>query len=109
MWPGQLISLRYGTIPIVRAVGGLADTIKDYDENREEGNGFAFKPYDPSALFNAIKRAVSLYREQPEQWKQLIIKAMKCDYSWNRSAQEYVHLYEKAIKKNLSILYRVVV
>ncbi|MGD0153422.1 MAG: glycogen synthase GlgA [Thermacetogeniaceae bacterium] len=104
----QLISLRYGTIPIVRAVGGLADTIENYDQVRERGNGFSFKPYEPGALLSTIKQAVALYQDQPGQWRKLIINAMKGDFSWNKSAQEYVMLYEKAIHQNLATLYRVV-
>ncbi len=105
----QLISLRYGTIPIVRATGGLADTIQDYDEKKGAGNGFSFKPYEPKALLEAIKRALAIYRERPEQWRRLMVNAMKADYSWERSAQEYTQLYEKAIHKHLATLYRVVV
>jgi starch synthase len=103
----QLISLRYGTVPIVRAVGGLADTIENYDENKGKGNGFTFIPYETGALLDTIRRAVSLYRDRPDQWRQLMVNAMKCDFSWNRSAQEYVMLYEKAIQQNLAALYRV--
>jgi starch synthase len=103
----QLISLRYGTIPIVRAVGGLADTIEDYDEAKGKGNGFSFKPYEPGALLETIRRAIALYQNQL-QWRQLMVNAIKCDFSWNRSAQEYVMLYEKAIYQNLAMLYRVV-
>lgn len=105
----QLISLRYGTVPIVRAVGGLADTIQDYEEAKGKGNGFSFKPYDPAALLDAVSRAVNLYQERPQQWRCLVVNAMKCDFSWQRSAQEYVKLYEKAIHQNLASLYRVVV
>lgn len=104
----QLISLRYGTIPIVRAVGGLADTIDNFDEIRGKGNGFSFKPYEAGALLDTIKRAVDIYRKQPNQWRQLMANAMKCDFSWNRSAEEYVMLYEKTIHQNLVTLYRVV-
>ena len=104
----QLISLRYGTIPIVRAVGGLADTIEDFDEISGKGNGFSFKAYEAGALMDTIRRAVALYQEQPNQWQQLMVNAMKCDFSWNKSAHDYVMLYEKAIHQNLATLYRVV-
>lgn len=102
----QLISLRYGTIPIVREVGGLADTIENYDEVKGKGNGFSFKPYETGALIDTVRRAVALYQNQPNQWHQLMVNAMKCDFSWNKSAQEYVMLYEKAIHQNLATLYR---
>jgi starch synthase len=102
----QLISLRYGTVPIVREVGGLADTIENYDEVKGKGNGFSFKPYETGALIDTVRRAVALYQNQPNQWRQLMVNAMKCDFSWNKSAQEYVMLYEKAIHQNLATLYR---
>jgi starch synthase len=102
----QMISLRYGTIPVVRDVGGLADTIENYDEVKGQGNGFSFKPYETGALIDAIGRAVALYQNHPYQWHQLMVNAMKCDFSWNRSAEEYVALYEKAIHQNLATLYR---
>ncbi|MDH7578771.1 MAG: glycogen synthase GlgA [Bacillota bacterium] len=105
----QLISLRYGTIPIVRATGGLADTIQDYNEKNREGNGFSFKAYEPTALLDAIKRALAIYLEQPEQWRRLMVNGMKSNFSWERSAQQYAELYEKAIHKRLSSLYRIVV
>ncbi len=103
----QMISLRYGTVPVVREVGGLADTIENYDEATGKGNGFSFKPYETGALIDTVRRAVALYQNQPDQWRQLMVNAMKCDFSWNRSAQEYVMLYEKAIHQNLATLYRV--
>lgn len=102
---GQLISLRYGTIPIVRAVGGLADTIQNYDEGTGRGNGFVFENYDKHALLEAIKRAVKIFTEQPNRWRQIMVNAMKCDFSWNKSAEEYTNLYEKAIQKRLSSMY----
>lgn len=105
---GQLIALRYGTIPIVRAVGGLADTIQDYNEDQAKGNGFSFKPYKETVLLETIKRAQHLY-EQPDKWRRLMVTAMKSDYSWGKSAQEYVQLYEKAISKNEKEMYRRVV
>jgi len=104
----QLISLRYGTIPIVRATGGLVDTVQDYDEKKGEGNGFSFKVYEPKALLEAIKRALTIYLEKPEQWRRLMVNGMKADYSWERSAGQYAQLYDKAIHKHLATLYRVV-
>ncbi len=105
----QLISLRYGTIPVVRATGGLADTIHDYDETREKGNGFVFGPYEPGALLGALRRALNVYTHHPDQWHRLIVNAMKADYSWQRSAQEYVRLYERAIAKHLATSLQAVV
>ncbi len=100
---GQLISLRYGTIPIVRAVGGLADTIVDYNTGTGSGNGFSFEPYDSQAMMKSIKRALQLYTENPEQWQKLVIRAMEQDFSWNRSGAEYLELYDTAINKHTQI------
>ena len=88
----QMYSLKYGTIPVVRATGGLDDAIIDFDSDREFGNGFKFGPATSEALFKAIKRAVELYHKK-EMWEKIIINAMKCDFSWTRSAEKYLSLY----------------
>ncbi len=103
---GQLISLRYGTVPIVRATGGLADTIVDYDPATGSGNGFSFEPYNSKAMLEAIRRALRLYTEKPEQWRRLAVNAMEQDFSWNRSGAEYLELYDTAISKHIRI-YRI--
>jgi starch synthase len=90
----QLYSLRYGTIPIVRAVGGLADTVVDYGHG--EGTGFSFSNYSSRGMMAAIKRALGVYCD-PVRWQALIIRAMSQDWSWDRSAAEYMSLYH-AIK-----------
>jgi ADP-glucose type glycogen/starch synthase len=92
----QLIALRYGTIPVVRATGGLADTIKDYDPVASKGNGFTFTPYDPWQFYAAVVRASETYRH-PSLWTSLIRRAMSEDVSWSRSAQRYVQLFHTAI------------
>ena len=74
---GQIISLRYGTIPIVRATGGLAETIIDYDADKEHGNGFSFVDFSSDAMLGAIDRAVSVYNSSPDEWKALIRRAME--------------------------------
>jgi starch synthase len=93
---GQLISLRYGTIPIVRATGGLADTIDDWDPVRQTGNGFVFTAYDHWDLFAQVVRALETFR-QPALWKQLQVNAMTTDVSWANSAEKYVRLYRAAM------------
>jgi len=93
---GQLISLRYGTIPIVRATGGLADTIDDWDPVRQTGNGFVFSAYDHWDLFAQVVRALETFR-QPQLWQRLQATAMSTDVSWANSAQKYVRLYRAAI------------
>jgi starch synthase len=95
----QMISLRYGTIPLVRSVGGLADTIEDYNEHKGTGNGFVFKEYDAQEFYNTITRAVGIYRNSPQVWQSLMERTMKYDFSWERSAKEYVDLYQKAMEK----------
>ncbi|TMF98729.1 MAG: glycogen synthase, partial [Chloroflexi bacterium] len=92
----QLIALRYGTIPVVRATGGLADTIRDYDPFAQRGNGFRFGPYDPWQFFAAVVRAAETFRHQGV-WAWLVQRAMKEDVSWSRSAVKYVQLYLAAI------------
>ncbi len=92
----QLIALRYGTIPVVRATGGLADTIRDYDPVTQKGNGFRFGPYDPWQFFAAVVRAAETFRH-PSVWSWLVQHNMQEDVSWSRSALKYVHLYMAAI------------
>jgi starch synthase len=96
---GQLISLRYGTIPVVRRTGGLWDTITNYDPGTGNGNGFAFEEYLPEKLLKSLQSAVGLYRNNPEAWNKLMRVAMTMDFSWNQSAAKYLELYEKAVNK----------
>ncbi|MGE5485449.1 MAG: glycogen synthase GlgA [Ignavibacteriales bacterium] len=95
---GQLISLRYGTIPIVRSVGGLEDTIFDYDPDTGMGNGFSFRDYSPGALLHTVERALRAYGDRPK-WRHLVQSAMDLDFSWSRSAAEYMDLYDRALMK----------
>ncbi|MCA9573493.1 MAG: glycosyltransferase, partial [Myxococcales bacterium] len=90
---GQLIALRYGTIPVVRATGGLLDTIIDYDENRDNANGFIFDHFSERSMLNTIERAVAAYHN-PTEWKHLIKNAMGQDFSWKRSSREYLDYYK---------------
>jgi starch synthase len=94
----QIYSLRYGTIPIVRATGGLEDTIVPYDPATGKGNGFKFVPYEAEEFLEQIKVALQIYR-QPVRWKQLVRNAMTADFSWQRSAEAYIELYRKALDK----------
>jgi starch synthase len=87
----QLYSLRYGTIPIVRRTGGLADTVIPYD--REKGTGFAFSEYSATEMMGAIHQALKIYSSPPD-WNALVIRAMSQDWSWDRSAREYLKLYQ---------------
>jgi starch synthase len=93
---GQLISLRYGCIPIVRHTGGLADTIQDFNPRTRTGNGFSFERYNQTDLFTAIIRAVENFK-YPTTWRNLQDRGMRADYSWTASARRYVELYRKAL------------
>ncbi|HBA53615.1 MAG TPA: glycogen synthase GlgA [Syntrophorhabdus aromaticivorans] len=97
----QLYSLKYGTIPVVRGVGGLEDTVIDYTTSPATGTGFKFYAYSKTALLDAIERALTVYRDT-NAWLQLIKRCMAVDFSWDRSAEEYVELYGKAVKKHES-------
>lgn len=92
---GQMIALRYGSIPVVRETGGLADTVHDWTADPAAGNGFTFRPYEPQALADTLQRALAAYHT-PE-WAQLVQRGMHADHSWGASARRYLQLYEKAI------------
>jgi starch synthase len=83
-------------VPIVRSVGGLANTVQEYDPQTGEGNGFAFTNYDPWELFAAIVRALELYRI-PHIWRKLQQRGMAADYSWHASALRYIEVYRDAL------------
>ena len=98
----QIYSLKYGTVPIVRKTGGLADTVQDWNEYNsyglDIGNGFSFYDYSPAALLQSIQRAVNDYNHNPV-WQKIMKNGMIKDYSWKHSAEQYVELYKKAIGK----------
>jgi starch synthase len=96
----QLYSLRYGTVPLVRATGGLADTIVGYDPQSPNpvANGFVFQEYSALALSEALRQACDAYR-RPEVWQKLVAVGMDQDWSWARSARQYVDLYQKTIER----------
>ncbi len=94
----QLISLRYGSIPIVHAVGGLLDTISDYNPKTGRGNGFVFRSYNSQDLLFAIARTLENYKREAA-WQSLVRRSMKESYSWTLPAKKYVVLYRKAIRK----------
>lgn len=100
---GQMISLRYGTIPVVRFTGGLADTVSEYNAATGTGNGFGFSEYSGTELLKALRRALHLFREQPEQWNKLVRNAMEQDFSWTRSGVEYLQLYQEAMSRHPSV------
>lgn len=91
----QMIALRYGTIPIVRETGGLKDSITDCGDGK--GNGFTFKTYNAQDMHWAINRCIDLYYNDKDTWKKLVSRAMKCDFSWSRSADLYIQMYKEAM------------
>jgi starch synthase len=93
----QIYALKYGTVPIVRATGGLDDTIKEFDPVSGRGNGFKFVEYEAEAFLDQIKEAVRLF-EEGTNWMKLVENGMRSDFSWERSAQEYIYVYDKARK-----------
>ncbi len=93
----QLISLRYGTIPIVRETGGLRDTVLSYNKFNNEGNGFTFLNYNAHDMLNVIRRALGYYRDQKDVITMLRLRGMAGDYSWTHSAGDYVSIYEKML------------
>jgi starch synthase len=91
----QLYSLRYGSIPLVRAVGGLADTVVDLDEDPGRGNGFVFRAPLAAELLKTVRRAVRTFRDR-STWRSLVSRAMSADHSWGPAARSYVQVYEEA-------------
>lgn len=93
----QMISMRYGTLPIVHEIGGLKDTVIPYNPITKEGTGFGFSEFTSFYLMETIKRATVLYKEEPVAWQKLIQTAMAKDFSWNYPGQEYIELYRLLI------------
>jgi starch synthase len=98
----QIYSLKYGTVPIVRKTGGLADTVQDWHEylstGEETGTGFSFNDYSSHALYSTVERAIRTFYDK-ETWRKIQRNGMAKDYSWDKSAKEYIELYKKAIEK----------
>lgn len=94
----QMIALRFGTIPVVRATGGLADTIQEFDPVTSEGNGFCFQDYTSEALVSAVKRSLQIFHDK-KNWRTLVKNAMTSDFSWKASAKKYVKLYEEVLSR----------
>lgn len=88
----QMIASRYGTVPVVRETGGLYDTIKPYNQYDGSGNGFTFANYNAHEMMDALRRATALYRQR-EKWQAFVVQCMAVDFSWDRSAQQYIEIY----------------
>jgi starch synthase len=91
-----MYSLKYGTIPLVRATGGLDDSIQEFHPDSGEGNGFKFEDYSTRALLDAARKAIKVYNDK-RSWNKLIQNAMAADFSWDRSAREYRTLYQNIV------------
>jgi starch synthase len=98
----QMYSMRYGTIPIVHAVGGLADTVQDFNPRRKNATGFVFQEYSGEALLSALHRAVTVFSNKA-RWEALQQAGMRLDHSWDRSAREYVKIYERALARRARV------
>lgn len=94
----QMYSLKYGTVPIVRATGGLADTIRDYNADPATGNGFSFVPARPEDCLDAVSRAVGVYRNDKSAWSDIVARGMNEDHSWNAAAGEYEALFQSMLR-----------
>ena len=92
----QIYSLKYGTVPVVRATGGLDDTVEQFDSRTSKGTGFKFREYSGEAMLDALRAAATLYRDNPDAWQTVIRNGMAQDYSWTTSAREYGKVYERA-------------
>ena len=95
---GQIVAMRYGTIPVVRETGGLKDTVQQFDKYTQTGNGFVFSDYNAHEMMYALKKALSSYENYAE-WNQIVHNAMATDFSWTNSAKEYKKLYERLANK----------
>ncbi len=94
----QMYALKYGTVPVVRATGGLKDTVTEFDPAAELGNGFVFSDYRPEAFAAAVERAVSVF-QTPRVWRRLMDNAFKADFSWDRAAHEYLKWFERLMRE----------
>lgn len=94
---GQLFAMRFGAVPVVRHTGGLADTVTHFDPKTKKGNGFVFKDYDAYGMMWAFRQALKAY--DSEDWKTVVKNAMKCDFSWDKSAEKYIKLYKRLKEK----------
>jgi len=94
----QIYGLKYGTVPVVRATGGLDDTVDAFDPSTGRGTGFKFQAYDGPAMLTAIQEAMAVFRNEPAVWRRIQLNGMAKDFSWQVAAVEYAKLYEGAWK-----------
>ncbi|MCF7923562.1 MAG: glycogen synthase [Candidatus Izimaplasma sp.] len=94
---GQIIALKYGSIPVVRETGGLVDTITPYNEFNSKGNGFSFKNFNAHDMMHVLRYAIHLYNHNKESWHRIVKQAMETDFSWKQSAKAYRKAYKKLL------------
>ena len=90
----QMYALKYGTAPVVRATGGLADTVQEFDPRTGTGNGFVFARYETDAIVGALARAVGVFN-RPDSWQQLLKNCFAADFSWSHAAKRYLELFDR--------------
>lgn len=95
----QMMSMRYGTVPIVRETGGLIDSVEAYNEYENTGNGFTFCNYNAHEMLGIIRYAYSTYKNDPKAWGMIMQRGMKTDFSWNHSAKQYERLYDSMVEE----------
>jgi starch synthase len=95
----QMYSLAYGTLPIVRGVGGLRDTVVDIEENPAKATGFVFEKPSPDELLNCLRRAILFYYEYPHYFEEVQRRAMRTKFTWHDAALNYLGLYEDALRQ----------
>ena len=93
----QLMSLRYGTLPIVRETGGLKDTVESYNEETGTGTGFSFANYNAHEMMDTIRKAENVYYNKKREWNKIVDRAMAADFSWGASAKKYQDMYDELI------------
>ena len=96
----QLYGMRYGTVPIVHATGGLVDTVDDIDESDQSGTGFTFNAYHSRDFLKAVQRAMKAY-QRPRTWRTIVQRIMEQDFSWHKSATEYIDVYQNLLDGRL--------
>ena len=94
----QLISLRYGAVPIVHETGGLKDTVKPYNPMNNTGTGFSFAGYSPDELLGRVQHALFVYNMEREHWDQMVERGMNEDWSWNKSSKIYMDFYSRMLQ-----------
>jgi len=95
----QIYSMKYGTVPVVRATGGLDDTVDEWDPETETGTGFKFEDQTAEDFYDALERALEIFRNEKESWTRIMRNGMAKDYSWDGPAKEYVKVYEGVARR----------